>query len=110
MRSANTYRVFLTRNSEYHVQSHVCVRVRDRRTGRWLADHPALRRPLASAVAADGCLQALYTPCLGEPLEFDIDGKSLRTTAVLDIEERDVTFAMPRPVSRHAHDAARLTR
>jgi hypothetical protein len=43
-------------------------------------------------------------------LEFDIGGTSLRTTSVLDIEERDATGTMPRPVSRHAQYTARVTR
>jgi hypothetical protein len=113
MLSTDAYRVFLTRNSEYHVQSHVCVGVRDRRTGRWLEDHPALRRALLSAVAANGGgLQALYAPCLGERLEFDVDGAALRTSAVLDIEERGEHMAMPRPVSRSRRttESARITR
>lgn len=110
MSSANAYRVFLTRNSEYHVQCHVCVGVRDRRTGHWLQDHPALRRPLLSAVAADGGWQSLYAPCLGERLEFDVDGIALRTSTVLDIEDREARSAMPRPVARRTSAAARVTR
>jgi hypothetical protein len=111
MRNANAYRIFLTRNSEYHVESHVCVGVRDRRTGNWVEDHPALKRALLSAVAANGGLQALYTPCLGERLEFDVDGASLRTSAVLDIEERGARLTMPRPVmrSRRSTDDVRIT-
>ena len=106
MRAANAYRVFLTRNSEYHVDSHVCVGVRDRRTGLWIEDHPALRRALLSAVAANGGYQALYTPCLGERLEFDVDGAALRTSAVLDIEDRDARNTMPRPVTRARRSTA----
>lgn len=106
MRSANAYRVFLTRNSEYHVQAHVCVRVRDRRTGHWLQDHPALTRPLRSAVAANGGWHAMYAPCLGERLEFDVDGIALRTSTVLDIEDHGARSAMPRPVARQAGSRA----
>jgi hypothetical protein len=111
MRNAAAYRIFLTRNSEYHVESHVCVGVRDRRTGNWVQDHPALKRALISAVAANGGLQALYTPCLGERLEFDIDGASLRTSAVLDIEDRNARATMPRPVMRGRREtgSARIT-
>jgi hypothetical protein len=107
----NAYRIFLTRNSEYHVDSHVCVGVRDRRTGNWVADHPALRRELLGAVAANGgSLQGVYTPCLGERLEFEIDGALLRTSAVLDIEDRDQRSTMPRPVrARRTTESARIT-
>jgi len=83
-----TYQVFLTRNSEYHLQSHVCVGVRDRRTGRWFDQHPALSRPLAMTVCTAGQLALLRAPQLGESLEFDVDGQPLRTTPILSIEER----------------------
>ena len=86
--SLSTYQVFLTRNSEYHLQSHVCVGVRDRRTGRWLTEHPALQRPLATTVRTAGQLAPLQKPQLGESLEFDLDGAPLRTSPVLNIEER----------------------
>jgi hypothetical protein len=98
MHSALIYQVFLTRNSEYHLQSHVCVGVRDRRTGQWFAEHPALSRPLLSAF--------LRTPHLGEPLEFELEGEPLRTSPVLNIEERrragksSVTQSAGRPVTR----------
>ena len=86
-----TYQVFLTRNSEYHLQGHVCVGVRDRRTGRWMEQHPALHRPLATTVKTAGQLTPLQKPQLGESLEFDLDGAPLRTSAVLNIEERGGT-------------------
>jgi hypothetical protein len=110
MRTASAYRIFLTRNSEYHVESHVCVGVRDRRTGTWIADHPALKRALLGAVAANGgSLQALHTPCLGERLEFDVDGAALRTSIVLDIEDRHQR-STPRPVrARRTTESARIT-
>jgi len=51
-------------------------------------------------------------PCLGERLEFDVDGAALRTSTVLDIEERDDRNTMPRPVSRarRTTGSARVTR
>jgi hypothetical protein len=106
MRDATAYRIFLTRNSEYHVEKFVCVGVRDRRTGTWVENHPALKRALLSTVAANGNLQAISTPCLGERLEFDCDGASLRTSVVLDIEERDARATMPRPVFRSRRSTA----
>ena len=35
-------RVFVTKNTEYHMRDDVCVAVRDRRTGRWQMKHRAL--------------------------------------------------------------------
>jgi hypothetical protein len=86
MHSALNYQVFLTRNSEYHVKSHVCVGVRDRRTGQWFSEHPALSRALSSVVRTADSLSPLRTPHLGESLEFDLDGEPLRTSPVLNIE------------------------
>ena len=81
------YQIFLTRNSEYHLQTHVCIGVRDRRTGVWLEQHPALQRRLASTVRTAGALAVLQRPQLGESLEFDVDGAPLRTSPVLNIEQ-----------------------
>jgi len=112
MRSAPAYRVFLTRNSEYHVQNHVCMGVRDRRSGKWSEDHLALGRALRSTVAARGALQALYTPSIGERLEFDVNGAALRTSIVVDIEERDprASLAQPLPRERRPTSSARAAR
>ncbi|HEX7479640.1 MAG TPA: hypothetical protein VF331_17680 [Polyangiales bacterium] len=115
MRRASAYRVFLTRNSEYHVRGHVCIGVRDRRTGQWQAQHPALSRPLSQVVTdSSGHLQSICAPALGDPLEFDVPGKSLRTSPILDIEEREALHAgeqaLPSPVSHRPDRGPRVTR
>jgi hypothetical protein len=117
MRPVQIYQVFLTRNSEYHMQSQICVGVRDRRTGRWFLEHPALLRSLSGAVLASGQVAPLHLPNLGESLEFLSDGEPVRTSPVLNVEERNlqadnraVRRMTPRPVSaRHAEDP-RVTR
>jgi len=83
------YQIFLTRNSEYHLHSHVCIAVRDRRTGAWVKQHPALQRRLASTVRTAGALAVLQRPQLGKSLEFDLEGahEPLRTSPVLNIEQ-----------------------
>lgn len=119
MRRTSAYRVFLTRNSEYHVRGHVCIGVRDRRSGDWLKDHPALSRPLAHTVVdSSGRLSSPHLPSLGDPLEFDVAGTPLRTSPVLDIEEREALQApssrplrVPMsPLSRNPYRAPRVTR
>jgi hypothetical protein len=90
MRRPSAYRVFLTRKSEYHVRSHVCFGVRDRRTGAFRADHWALGRALAGAFAdARGALCSLDPPQVNEPLCFMVGGEPHYTSAVLAIEERE---------------------
>lgn len=118
MPPALVYQVFFTRNSEYHLQSHVCVGVRDRRTGQWFVEHPALSRPLAGAVLLAGQFASLRTPNLGESLEFDQDGERLRTSPVLNVEERNTharanaaSFrSTPRPVAQKNLEDPRVTR
>jgi hypothetical protein len=90
MYSDAEYRVYFTRNSEYHLRNHVCVAVRDRRTGQWFEEHPALSRPLAAALRFADQFATLHTPNLGESLDFaqDHDGEPLRTSPVLSIENR----------------------
>lgn len=118
MRRSSAYRVFLTRNSEYHVRGHVCIGVRDRRSGQWLKDHPALARPFSDSVvdAQSGRISSPRLPSLGDPLEFDVNGTPLRTSPVLDIEERESFDAPggrkqgPTPISRRPERAPRVTR
>ncbi|MET0390349.1 MAG: hypothetical protein ABW321_30535 [Polyangiales bacterium] len=86
---SSPFQVFLTRNSEYYLQSHVCVGVRDRRTGRWFTRHPALTRPLAMTVSTAGQRFLIQMPVVGESLEFAIeDDEPFRTTPILAIERR----------------------
>ena len=100
MHSPSIYRVYFTRNSEYHLQNNVCVAVRDRRTGLWFDEHPALTRPLATAQLLANEFTSLHTPNLGESLDFAQDGELLRTSPVLNIEERDMAGGKTATVSR----------
>jgi hypothetical protein len=99
------------------VRGHVCIGVRDRRTGHWLAQHPAISRPLSQSVMdVEGRLRSLGLPSLGDFLEFDVEGCPLRTSPVLDIEEREALEPRqtqrsgPSPLSRHPHRSPRITR
>jgi hypothetical protein len=42
--------MYVTRNTEYHFQDGICVAVRDRRTGQFLAGHVALGMRLVGGV------------------------------------------------------------
>ena len=99
MHASLDYQIFLTRNSEYHLHSHVCIAVRDRRTGAWVKQHPALHRRLATTVRTAGALAVLQRPQLGESLEFDLDDPHahapLRTSPVLNIEQLKPWQAAP---------------
>lgn len=81
------HRVFVTRNTEYHLRRDVCVAVRDRRTGRWYNGHEALRRRVSGAIrffetGGVGAVPSL--PDVGQSLYFE--GAQLVTSPVVKIE------------------------
>ena len=89
MRRASAYRVYLTRNSEYHVRGLVCFGVRDRRSGEWVEAHWALTHKLASAFPdATGHMRTVDLPVVGESLSFLVEGETRQTSAILGVEER----------------------
>lgn len=108
MRRATIGRVFLTRNSEYHLLGCECVGVRDRRSGQWYDTHPAEGMALAgSYLDREGQRHATALPRLGEPLRLTAsDQDPLETSAVLSIEADDTGVgsrphrAAPRVVGR----------
>jgi hypothetical protein len=83
--------MYVTRNTEYHFRGEQCVAVRDRRTGRWLASHLAIRRKLAGGVRffeIGTALPSCESPKFGESLYFDEDtgGRELITSILSAIE------------------------
>ena len=83
------HRVFVTRNSEYHVRRNVCVGVRDRRTGEWLGSHLAIRSTVSGGLKFhdNGAISASEgLPTVGESLFFIAAGRDLITSPVLTIE------------------------
>ncbi len=67
------HRVFVTRNSEYHLRRDRCVAVRERHSGMWLKEHVALgHRATASIRYSDDGIAGLERtlPCVGDSLYF----------------------------------------
>ena len=82
-------RVFVTKNTEYHLQGERCVAVRDRRSGKWLPSHLAIGRRLSGGVHfhKNGTAVPVFDrPDLGEALYFADDGRELITSAVCGLE------------------------
>jgi hypothetical protein len=52
------HRMFETLHTEYHLRLDECVGVRDKHSGEWYRDHPALR------------LRAIQVPSMGSDAEF----------------------------------------
>ncbi len=99
------HKVFITRNTEYHFRDGLCVAVRDRRQGRWIADHVALHRPLSGSLlfCPGGAIRpSIGQPRLGEALFFATGGRDLVTSPLLEIArpEKTVVESYPAGASR----------
>lgn len=89
------HKVFITRNTEYHVRKDMCVAVRDRRSGQWLKAHLALQNRVHGGLKfhlTGGVTPSQGTPRLGESLFFHASGRDLVTSAIVGIERppRDI--------------------
>jgi len=83
------HRVFVTRNTEYHVRSGRCVGVRNRQTGEWVERHIAVRLHVAGAIRffEGGSMTANPgLPGVGESMYFEGMGHDLVTSSVVSIE------------------------
>lgn len=94
------HRVYVTRNTEYHVRGETCVAVRDRKTGQFLASHLAIQRTLSGGVRyfANGSAVPSYErPQVGEALYFGEGGRELVTSLCSSIErpERRLVVSYP---------------
>ncbi|MCS6798525.1 MAG: hypothetical protein NZ898_08340 [Myxococcota bacterium] len=94
------HKVFVTRNTEYHVRRETCVAVRDRRTGQWLRGHLALRSKVTGAIrftSDGGIVPNTGSPTVGDSLFLQVGGRDLVTSAIVSIERppRDVVALYP---------------
>lgn len=86
------HKVFVTRNTEYHVRKNMCVGVRDRKTGRWMHGHLAYRSSVAGGllfVQGGGVRATDALPGIGESLFFSREGRDLVTSQILSVERPD---------------------
>jgi hypothetical protein len=94
------HRVYLTRNTEYHLRDGFCVAVRDRRTGDFLQGHLALQRRVHGGLKFfpdGGIAPNAGEPRQGESLYFAADGRDLVTSALEGVERpaKEVVGAYP---------------
>lgn len=99
------HKVFVTRNTEYHLRRGVCVAVKDRTSGEWLRAHLALAQKIHGGLRftrAGGIHANAGTPSVGESLFFHASGRDLVTSPVLSVErpERQIVAQYPREGSR----------
>jgi hypothetical protein len=94
------HKVFVTRNTEYHVRRDTCVAVRDRRSGEWLRAHLAKGHVVHGSLRfhpTGGIQPRVDGPEIGDSLFFHADGRDLVTSAVLSVERppREVVAQYP---------------
>ncbi|MFW6050165.1 MAG: hypothetical protein ACODAU_03255 [Myxococcota bacterium] len=94
------HRVFVTRNTEYHVRKDRCVAVRDRRSGRWLHGHFACGSQVSGGIRFSergGMLPNVGTPAIGESVFFHARGRDVVTSPVVSVERppREVVSSYP---------------
>jgi hypothetical protein len=86
------HRVFVTRNTEYHIRRDTCVAVRDRHSGEWLRGHLAVAQRVHGGIRftpRGGIRPNLGAPDVGESLFFHTDGRDLVTSPILAINRPD---------------------
>ena len=83
------HRVFVTRNTEYHVKRGTCVGVRDRETGAWMHKHFAVEQSVMGSIRffdQGGMTATPGLPRVGESMYFEADGRDLVTSSVVSVE------------------------
>ncbi len=94
------HKVFVTRNTEYHVRRDVCVAVKDRRTGRWIEGHIAIRKKMEGSIRynENGLFPNVGTPELGDAIYFRNGERDLITSRLEAIErpEREIVASYRR--------------
>jgi hypothetical protein len=89
-RERRRHRMYVTRNTEYHLRDGVCVAVRDRKTGSWLPSHLALERRLTGGVRLlqnGTAIPVMGAPRVGEALYFaEEEGRELITSRLCGVE------------------------
>jgi hypothetical protein len=97
------HKVFITRNTEYHVRRGTCVGVRDRESGQWLIKHFALKRSVAGAIKffESGAMSASPgLPRIGESMYFEDVGRDLVTSSVVSVERPKQDMVVQYPEGR----------
>ena len=78
------HKVYVTRNTEYHVRAGLCIAVRPRK-GEWVTDHHALSMKLAAHMKVGTLLPLLDTPKIGHRLYFSRGKDDVLTSPVVAI-------------------------
>jgi len=93
------HRVYVTRNTEYHVRAGLCVAVRQIAEGQWAREHPAVGRSLAGALRwmSDGLMPHTGHPSPGDAIYFRKGDRDLITSKLVRVDRpaREVVATYP---------------
>lgn len=94
------HKVYVTRNTEYHVRANVCVAVRDRRSGRWVEGHAAIRKRLEGSLHfhENGVSPNIGVPNVGDAIYFRTGEQDLITSRLESVArpEKSIVKNYPR--------------
>ncbi|MDP3275108.1 MAG: hypothetical protein Q8Q09_07915 [Deltaproteobacteria bacterium] len=95
------HRVYVTRNTEYHVRRGVCVAVKERASGRWLIGHGAVKKKLEGSIrfyGHGGYAPHFGDPGLGDAIYFNDGERDLITSKLeqIDRPEKHIVASYPR--------------
>jgi hypothetical protein len=79
------HKLYVTRNTEYHVRKGVCVAVRPRRSEAWFTHHHAIRKHLDGVVQFGSLVPIPGPPALGQRLYFAEGEEDVLTSSVVAI-------------------------
>lgn len=88
------FQIAATRNTEYHLRDRVCIAVRDRRTGRWHSDHPAVGNLVTcmfASVRGGWRPHAFSTRRIGSVMHFGQAPEPVTTGAIRVVFEPDAS-------------------
>ena len=82
------HKVYVTRNTEYHVRRDLCVAVKDRRTGRWIDGHAAIPQKLEGSLRYNnnGIFPNIGNPSIGDAIYFRNGERDLITSRLESID------------------------
>lgn len=83
------HKIYITRNTEYHVRRGICVAVRDRQSGNWVNGHMALKKRMEGTLRffeSGGMAPNTSDPQVGDAIYFCLGGRDLITSRLESVE------------------------
>ncbi len=79
------HKIYVTRNTEYHVRAGECVAVKPRQAKEWISDHGAIKMKLEGHVKVGTLLPMPGTPKIGFRMYFARGEEDILTSPVVAI-------------------------